>query len=166
MAAGSNLDPARHLTQALSALSRLPALRITALSRVWASTPRDARGRVDPSQPAFRNAVWRGLTDLPSRELKSGVLRGLEQAAGRVRTQDRYAARCLDLDLIWYADQALGEADLRRPFVAVPLLELAPDLVLPRTGEPLAGLAAARPSPDMAVDDELTDTLRRLLDAG
>ena len=76
------------------------------------------------------------------------MLRRIESELGRVRSADRYAPRTIDLDLLLYGDLVIDEPGLRipdpdiriRPFIAVPLLELEPGLVMPDTGEAIAGL--------------------------
>jgi len=50
-----------------------------------------------------------------------------------------------------------------RPFVAVPLLELAPELVLPDDGARLADLPAAQMTEDLETDTVLSDTLKERL---
>lgn len=67
---------------------------------------------------------------------------------GRIRTEDKYAPRTIDLDILLYGDQVIQEPDLkipdpdlyRRPFLAIALLELAPQLRLPDSGSLLAEL--------------------------
>ena len=90
--------------------------------------------------------VWHIQTAVSARALKFGILRGIETDLGHARSADKYAARPIDLDLAVYGDAVIDEPDLHvpdpdireRPFVAVPLLGLAPNLVMPDTGEPLA----------------------------
>ncbi len=56
--------------------------------------------------------------------------------------------RTLDLDLIFYGDRQLSQASLEiphpqmqfRPFVLVPLAEIAPELVDPRSGKTITQL--------------------------
>ncbi len=144
LAVGSNLDPERHIPAALRRLAE--HLRLLAISTFYASP---ALGR--PEQPDFYNGVVEMETDLPPRELKFTVLRQIEAEQGRRRSADRYAAREIDLDLLVYGDLVLSEPDLvlpdpeitTRPFLAVPLAELAPDLVLPDSAW---GGLPARPS--------------------
>jgi 2-amino-4-hydroxy-6-hydroxymethyldihydropteridine diphosphokinase len=78
------------------------------------------------------------------------ALRGIEDSQGRRRDGPRWGPRTLDLDLLLYGSQQICTAALtvphpglaERPFVLVPLAELAPDLLLPGKG-PVARLAAA-----------------------
>jgi 2-amino-4-hydroxy-6-hydroxymethyldihydropteridine diphosphokinase len=71
-----------------------------------------------------------------------GILRGIEDAHGRVRGPDKFAPRTLDIDLLTYGDRVGTLAGrelprdeiLRYAFVLGPLAELAPDEVCPGTG--------------------------------
>lgn len=75
------------------------------------------------------------------RSLKFHVLRPIEDALGRVRTNDSYAARPIDLDVLLFGSLVMNEPGLvipdpdilSRPFLAAALVELHPDLVLPGT---------------------------------
>jgi 7,8-dihydro-6-hydroxymethylpterin-pyrophosphokinase len=104
-----------------------------------------------------------------ARYLKFEVLRGIEAELGRVRTEDKYAARTVDLDIAIYGDAVVSEPDLRipdpdirkRPFIAVPLLELAPFLMLPDTGEALSSLASAKARADLEPVSSFTARLRK-----
>ncbi|HEY3398003.1 MAG TPA: 2-amino-4-hydroxy-6-hydroxymethyldihydropteridine diphosphokinase [Armatimonadota bacterium] len=146
VAVGSNLEPERHVPEGLRRLSaRVPLVAISTFYRT------EPEGR--PEQPAFYNGVVEVATDLSPRELKFDVLREIERQTGRVRAADRYAARTLDLDLLLYGDQQVQEPDLvlpdpdlaRRAFLAAPLAELAPELVVPGDGRTTAQIAAAAP---------------------
>lgn len=91
-------------------------------------------------QPDYLNAVVEITTSLGPRALLS-VCSAIEDRAGRRRSQ-RWAARTLDIDLLFYADWLIDDADLQVPhprmterhFVLLPLVQLAPALVHPRTG--------------------------------
>jgi 2-amino-4-hydroxy-6-hydroxymethyldihydropteridine diphosphokinase len=69
------------------------------------------------------------------------TLLSIEDQFGRVR-QERWGPRTLDLDLLLYGDRVLETADLilphprmaERAFVLLPLAEIAPDLIDPRSG--------------------------------
>ncbi|CAG1064818.1 2-amino-4-hydroxy-6-hydroxymethyldihydropteridinediphosphokinase [uncultured bacterium] len=129
---GSNIDPEKNLLEALRALLPEGLNRVSAVYRTEPVGP--------PGQPFFYNCVAELSTSRPPLELKLGVLRPIEEALGRKRvTEDRYSARQADLDLILYGSLevntpalVLPDPDIyARPFLAVPLLELAPGLVLP-----------------------------------
>ena len=49
------------------------------------------------------------------------------------------------------------------PFVGMPLLELAPELILPDTQTPLADEPVVKLKSDLHLEPEFTDRLRRLI---
>ena len=146
---GSNVDPEANIPRALELLGR--SARILRLSNFRRTAPVGPAG-----QPAFVNGVAEIETALPPRTLKYDVLRRIEAELGRTRSSpDKYRPRPIDLDLLLYGRLVLREPgltlpdpDLReRAFLARAVLELAPDLALPDTGEPLASLTGEDESP-------------------
>ena len=143
---GANLnDPAAQVEYALAELGRLPGTRLRARSSLYASAP---VGYVD--QPDFINAVAQVETALAPRALLAALL-DIEHRHGRERSF-RNAPRTLDLDLLLYGDAHFHEDGLTLPhprmhergFVLLPLLEIAPDAVIPghgRAADWLAGCA-------------------------
>jgi len=91
-------------------------------------------------QPDYLNAVVEITTSLGPRQLLDVCL-AIENRAGRCRSQ-RWAARTLDIDLLFYADWLLDDVGLQVPhpriterhFVLLPLAQLIPTLIHPRTG--------------------------------
>ncbi len=140
---GSNVEPAVNTEEAISMLAR--ETQVTDISTVYLT---EAEGR--PGQPPYYNCVVEIETDLPPAELKYRILRGIEAKLGRVRTEDRYASRTVDLDLILYDELAMTSGDLtlpdpdiiRRPFLAIPLQELIPGATLPGSGQCIDDIAA------------------------
>jgi GTP cyclohydrolase I len=134
---GSNIDPERNLAQAVAMLGRQPGIRLKAASSIYKS---EAVGARTP-QAAYLNAAVLIDTSLEPHALKT-VLRGIEAALGRVRTEDKYAPRPIDLDIALYGQQTLDldgspipdPGILRHPHIAVPLAEVAPDWVYPGKG--------------------------------
>lgn len=158
---GSNIDPQENVRRALRLLAR--HAHLVAVSTVY-RTP--AIGR--PEQPRFYNCVVEIETAIPPAELKRRVLRGIETELGRVRSDDKYAPRTIDLDLLIYDeavstdDPILPDPDIeRRPFLAAGIAELAPDLTLPGSGRPIAQVAAALPASALHALPEFTNLLRR-----
>ncbi len=143
VALGSNIEPERNIEAALKRLAARE--RVVAVSCFYRSP---ALGR--PEQADYLNGVVALETVRTPRVLKLEVLRPLELELGRIRSEDRYAARPIDLDLIVYGDWTVEEPGLRIPdgdvleraFLAVPLLQLAPDLIWPGSGRPLQELVA------------------------
>jgi 2-amino-4-hydroxy-6-hydroxymethyldihydropteridine diphosphokinase len=141
---GANLnDPAAQVEYALAELDRLPSTRLIARSSLYASAP---VGYVD--QPDFINAVAQVETGLAPRALLDALL-DIEHRHGRERSF-RNAPRTLDLDLLLYGAAHFHEEGLTLPhprmcergFVLLPLLEIAPDTVIPGHGRAADWLAA------------------------
>ena len=128
--AGSNTDPVRALKMAVVELAqRFGAIRCSSVYRSKA---------VGAPAPDYLNMVIALSTDRAVEALRA-ELKVIESAAGRVRT-DAAVVR-LDLDLLLHGSGVDALARLPRPnlfaapFVLVPLLELAPELADPLTGE-------------------------------
>jgi 2-amino-4-hydroxy-6-hydroxymethyldihydropteridine diphosphokinase len=97
-------------------------------------------------QPRFLNAAARGTTRLAPRALLEAV-HEIERSLGRDRSGGvRRGPRTIDIDILLIEGILSDDPDLvlphprigERAFVLVPLLELSPGLVDPRTGEPYA----------------------------
>src|SRR6516162_3229307 len=129
---GSNIGPEHNIRDALRRLAQ--SSHLASISTFY-RTP--AIGR--PEAPDFYNGVVAIETDLPPVILKRTTLRGIETALSRHWSADKYAARTIDLDLLLYGDSVLSNDELTLPdpdilaraFIAVPLHEIAPDLILP-----------------------------------
>ena len=136
VALGSNLaDPISQVSSAMESLDALPQTRLVRCSSLYRSAP---VGYLD--QPDFINAVAQVETQLTPRALLDALL-ALEQEFGRTR-EFLNAPRTLDLDVLMYDDLIHHEHGLTIPhpqmhlraFVLQPLLEIAPDCVMPGVG--------------------------------
>ena len=133
---GSNLDdPVAQLEHALVALDACEGIRVAAVSSCYRTEPWG-----DTAQPDFVNAVARLETSRSPEDLLDALVR-IEDAAGRTRAR-RWGPRTLDLDLLLFDDIRRDTPQLTLPhphlheraFVLVPLVELAPSLVIPGRG--------------------------------
>lgn len=139
---GSNLlNPSEQVLQAMQAIGRLPDTRVVACSSLYRSAP---VGYLD--QPDFINAVVKIETALAPVALLQALL-ALEQENGRTR-EFQNAPRTLDLDVLLYDDIRHHQHGLtlphpqmhKRAFVLQPLLEIAPECVIPGVGAAAAAL--------------------------
>jgi 2-amino-4-hydroxy-6-hydroxymethyldihydropteridine diphosphokinase len=130
---GSNIEPERNLLEAGRALRPLGAEAFSAVYRT------QAVGAAAP-QPDYLNAAARLRTELPPDALKAR-LRRIEERLGRVRTEDRFAPRPIDLDLVAYGGLAADPDLWVEPHAAVPVAELFPELLHPLSGETIAEAA-------------------------
>lgn len=140
---GSNLgEPAAWVRAAFATLDALPATRVVKRSSLYRSQPLGYG-----NQPDFVNAVAEIDTGSDARTLLSG-LHALEEQAGRKRSFAN-APRTLDLDLLLYGRERIAEPGLivphprmhERAFVLVPLLEIAPEAIIPGVGSARTSLA-------------------------
>lgn len=130
---GANVeDPEAHITRALKAFQQSPQWTLLTVSSLYRSQPLGPQ-----DQPDFYNAVAALDTELAPLAALDWLL-AQEQQQGRVRLR-HWGERCLDLDLLLYDDQVIEHERLsvphrelcKRSFVVMPLLEIAPDLMLP-----------------------------------
>ena len=144
---------AETLRQATLALDALPGTAVQASSSLY-RTP--AWGL--EQQPDFVNGVVALETTLTAQQLLQALL-GIELQFGRDRDAgERWGPRTLDLDLLLYADAVLDEPGLRVPhphlheraFALVPLLQIAPDILIPGQG-PARDALSRLESADIAV---------------
>ena len=144
---------AETLRQATLALDALPDTAVQASSSLYC-TP--AWGL--EQQPDFVNGVVALETTLTAQQLLQALL-GIELQFGRDRDAgERWGPRTLDLDLLLYADAVLDEPGLRVPhphlheraFALVPLLQIAPDILIPGQG-PARDALSRLESADIAV---------------
>jgi len=139
---GSNLsNPAKQIRTAVEALANLKNCQIDKISALYFSRPMGPK-----DQPDYMNAVLSLTTNLSAIKLLD-ALQNIENIAGRVRKDNRWGARVLDLDILLFGNQVIKTERLTIPhygmktreFVLIPLHELVCDLVLP-DGEKLAEL--------------------------
>lgn len=131
------------LNGAIAALDKTPGIAVTQCSSWYQSHP------VGPPQPDFINGCALLDVTLSPQALLQSLL-AIEQQYGRIR-KERWGPRTLDLDLIFYEDQQLNLPNLQiphpqfhlRPFVLVPLAEIAPHWVDPQNGQGIRELLRA-----------------------
>ncbi|GAA0810856.1 2-amino-4-hydroxy-6-hydroxymethyldihydropteridine diphosphokinase [Colwellia asteriadis] len=140
---GSNLsDPAEQVKQAIVEVAKIPHSSVLATSSIYLSRPMGPQDQDD-----YINAVLALETTLAPLDLLD-ALQAIENAAGRVRKDNRWGARILDLDILLYGDLVINNDRLTVPhygmkvreFVLLPLAEIAPKLCLP-CNEAVASLA-------------------------
>jgi 2-amino-4-hydroxy-6-hydroxymethyldihydropteridine diphosphokinase len=122
---GSNLgDRLAFLQSAVDGLAASDGVEVVAVSAVYETDP------VGPEQPDYLNAVVAVDTTLEPHALLA-VGQRLEAEAHRVRGE-RWGPRTLDVDILFYGDAQIDEADLviphprwqERDFVLAPLADL------------------------------------------
>jgi 2-amino-4-hydroxy-6-hydroxymethyldihydropteridine diphosphokinase len=142
---GSNLGQREVLLAgAAAALRATRGVRDVVVSPVYETDP------VGPGeQGPYLNLVASLETRLTPHALLDRLL-AIERDNGRERGPVRNTARTLDLDVLLFGDRSIETSDLdvphprmrERAFVLEPLCDLAPELVLPGSGETIQQLAA------------------------
>lgn len=144
---GANMGDAKaNLKAGLDGLAALAGYQPLAVSSLYLTAP------VGPvEQPHFLNAVAHGIYQGEAIDLLHSLQR-IEAGQGRQRLE-HWGPRTLDLDLLLFGRQIIDLPELKVPhpemwqraFVLVPLIEIAPDLVLPNWHKTAAQLYEAMP---------------------
>jgi 2-amino-4-hydroxy-6-hydroxymethyldihydropteridine diphosphokinase len=117
--------------------------KVTAISPLYETSPYGFT-----EQPDFLNAVVLLNTRL-SAEMLLSELKKIENDVGR-KERIRWGPREIDLDIILYDELEINTTDLTVPhpdfqnriFVLRPLLDVAPDLTISRTGQTIKEILA------------------------
>ena len=136
---GSNLgDRLQHLQQAKAYLLSLSPEGWHIISPLYETEPVGC----PPNSPRFLNAVLEiEFEGAPKTLLKK--IAAYEVAHGRDRNLPKNAARCIDIDILYFGEKEILEKDLVVPhprmagrrFVLLPLSTIRPDLVIKGTGK-------------------------------
>ncbi|UCZ74311.1 2-amino-4-hydroxy-6-hydroxymethyldihydropteridine diphosphokinase [Dickeya zeae] len=156
LALGSNLsEPLQQVHAALRALDAITQTRLVRCSSFYRSRPLGPQ-----DQPDYLNAVAELQTELSPEALLDNTQR-IELEQGRVRKENRWGPRTLDLDILLFGGLVLHTERLtvphydmkNREFMLYPLAELAPELVFP-DGEALATRLQHVPHNGLSLWDE------------
>ncbi|WP_369310245.1 2-amino-4-hydroxy-6-hydroxymethyldihydropteridine diphosphokinase [Providencia rettgeri] len=140
IAVGSNLgEPLKQAQQAIAALDAIPSSRVTATSPIYRTKPLGPQ-----DQPDFLNLAVLLETTLEPEALLN-YTQQIELDLGRVRKDERWGPRTLDLDIMLFGDRVINTPRLtvphyglkEREFMLYPLSDIAPTLVFP-DGETLS----------------------------
>jgi len=148
---GSNLgDRLVHLRSARDRIARLDGVRVVAQAPIYETTPVGVRPEYAHLQ--YLNTVLMVVTERPVQDLHRELAR-IEDAAGRVRGEDRFAPRTLDIDILYAGALRSDSPQLSLPhprwaerrFVVQPLCDVRPDFVVPGADQPVRAVLAGLP---------------------
>ena len=148
---GANLNaPRKQIHAAVAALKALEDVEFVCVSHDYASKPMGPQ-----DQPDYVNAVACVKTALKPEQLLD-LTQAIELEHGRVRKEERWGPRTLDIDILLFGNDVINTPRLtvphygltEREFVVYPLLEIAPTLVLPNN-QSLADITKTLPLNDL-----------------
>jgi 2-amino-4-hydroxy-6-hydroxymethyldihydropteridine diphosphokinase len=130
---GSNIRPEANLAGAIDELRKYG--QVEEISSAWESRPVGAAG------PNFLNVCLSFVVALRETDLKLRIVRPVETALGRVRSQKKDAPRPIDIDVIMMDGRPLNNQLWTNAFVVLPMAELLPHFVHPLNQRQLAEAA-------------------------
>ena len=130
---GSNINPQKNIKKCLQYLA--DTVQITSFSHIWKTKAHGSKG------PDFLNVAAEITTDLNIDELRIQVHREIENKLNRVRVIDKNAPRTIDIDTIFFNGQILDDELWIKGFMAIPIAELSPSLIDPKSGQYLSNIA-------------------------
>ncbi|MEM7389931.1 MAG: 2-amino-4-hydroxy-6-hydroxymethyldihydropteridine diphosphokinase [Pseudomonadota bacterium] len=148
---GANLNaPRKQIHAAVAALKALKDVEFVCVSHDYASKPMGPQ-----DQPDYVNAVACVKTALKPEQLLD-ITQAIELEHGRVRKEERWGPRTLDIDILLFGNDVIDTPRLtvphygltEREFVVYPLFEIAPTLVLPNN-QSLADIKKTLPLNDL-----------------
>ncbi|HEQ1857887.1 TPA: 2-amino-4-hydroxy-6-hydroxymethyldihydropteridine diphosphokinase [Providencia alcalifaciens] len=140
IAIGSNLgEPLKQAQQAIAALDAIPNSRVVSTSSIYRTKPLGPQ-----DQPDFLNLAVLLETDLEPEALLN-YTQQIELDLGRVRKDERWGPRTLDLDIMLFGNRVIQTERLtvphyglkEREFMLYPLSDITPSLIFP-DGEKLS----------------------------
>ncbi|WWP00976.1 MAG: 2-amino-4-hydroxy-6-hydroxymethyldihydropteridine diphosphokinase [Candidatus Dasytiphilus stammeri] len=134
LALGSNLNnPFKQVNMALDALSKINNSNIIKVSNFYRTFPLGSL-----NQKNYLNAAVAIDSNLQP-ETFLNKINQIELKQGRIRTIERWISRTIDIDIMLYGNLKINTNNLviphyameKRAFMLVPLLEIAPQVILP-----------------------------------
>ncbi|WP_323083872.1 2-amino-4-hydroxy-6-hydroxymethyldihydropteridine diphosphokinase [Providencia alcalifaciens] len=132
IAIGSNLgEPLKQAQQAIAALDAIPSTRVVSTSSIYRTKPLGPQ-----DQPDFLNLAVLLETELEPEDLLNHTQK-IELDLGRVRKDERWGPRTLDLDIMLFGNRVIHTERLtvphyglkEREFMLYPLSDITPSLI-------------------------------------
>jgi 2-amino-4-hydroxy-6-hydroxymethyldihydropteridine diphosphokinase len=130
---GSNINPEKNLPAAIQLLSS--KVENIELSSIWESKA------VGSSGPNYLNSAALFSSNLSLDDINAQLISPIENQLGRVRSDNKYMDRTIDLDIILSGDLVLDSELWSQAHVALPASELLPDFRNKESGDTLLEIA-------------------------
>jgi 2-amino-4-hydroxy-6-hydroxymethyldihydropteridine diphosphokinase len=124
---GSNIQPEIHLVLAIKLLRDYG--EVLKVSNAWESKSFGADG------PNYLNACVLFKCPYMQVELREKVIRPIETQLGRQRSENKFAPRTIDIDIVLFDDRPSNDKFWNYAFVIVPLAEIYPEYQNPLSQE-------------------------------
>lgn len=131
---GSNIQPETNLVRAVELLHEEGG--VLKVSSAWESQSVGAEG------PNYLNACVLFRTTFMQVKLKERIIRPIEARLGRKRSENKFAPRTIDIDIVLFDDVPYNDKFWRYAFVIVPLAEIYPQYRNPLLQESITETAA------------------------
>ncbi len=130
---GGNLGDKKRIFSDVSTLLNDRLGKITSQSAIYETEPWGFE-----SPDLFWNQVLELSTNLSPEEVLAQTQR-IETELGRIRKENQYSSRLIDIDILFYGNQIINQENLtiphpriqERKFALIPLCEIAPELIHP-----------------------------------
>ena len=141
---GGNMDePAAMIIRALGMLDEYEGLSVGMVSQIIQTAPVGG----PPGQDDYLNAAAEIRSQLAAEHVLE-LLQRTEKRLGRVRSEERWGPRTIDLDLLLFGNRVIDTSELTVPhplmherhFVLAPLAQIAPAVVHPVLGKTIVQL--------------------------
>jgi 2-amino-4-hydroxy-6-hydroxymethyldihydropteridine diphosphokinase len=130
---GSNINPAKNIPAAINLLAEIDDQIL--VSTIWESPAVGSTG------PKYLNAAVLIHSSHSQEIIKSDILAPIESKLGRIRSEDKFADRTIDLDIIIYGETIADPEIWDYAHLALPASELLPSFKNIKTGETLKEVA-------------------------
>ena len=130
---GSNIKPEINLVRAVRLLYEYGAIK--KISNAWESKS------VGADAPNYLNACVLFITAHAQVELKERVIRPIESQLRRKRSENKFAPRTIDIDMILFDGKPYNHKLWNHAFAIVPLAEIFPEYQNPITQETITETA-------------------------
>ena len=124
---GSNIQPEINLVRAVKLLHEYGD--VLKVSNAWESESVGVEG------PNYLNGCVLFKANVLQIELKESIIRPIEARLGRKRSENKFAPRTIDIDIVLFDEKPYNDKFWKYSFIIVPLAEIHPEFQNPILNE-------------------------------